>query len=199
MRHYLMPSSLNLHKQYNIWIVYSIHFHQQSSQGIRSEYHTVIHCNEIPVLSVIWMRSVSPRKDVPTEERQNQPWGLHHCNAPAWGTNGRIKCAPTLCCKPNHFSRATMVPSGKRGKKKFFLTRNWFISPYSHFKGTGHSWFQQSLTKPHTFKGCEFWGGSLSHQQWWDVHFWQQNSVSLETETYRAVLRRQVVTFLPLH
>lgn len=46
-------------------------------------------------------------------------------------------------------------------KRKFFLTRNWFISHYIHFKRTGRSWFQQSLTKPHTFKGCEFWGGIL--------------------------------------
>lgn len=109
------------------------------------------------------MWQISPRKDVPTEERQNRAWGVRHRNAPAWGTNGRIKCAPTLCCKPNHFSWATMAPSGKREKKreKFFLTRNWFISHYSHFKRTGHSWFQRSLTKPHTFKGCEFWGEIL--------------------------------------
>lgn len=100
-------------------------------------------------------------KNVPAKERQNHAWCVHHHNAPAWGTNGRIKCAPTLCCKPNHFSWVTMAPSGKRKKKKFFLMRNWFISHYNHFKRTGRGWFQRSLTKPCTFKEPEFWGEEI--------------------------------------
>lgn len=81
MRYYLMPSSLNLQEQYNIWIVQNIHFHQQSSQDKRSDHYTNIHWSEIPILSVIWIWPVSPRKDVPTEERQNRAWGVHHHNA----------------------------------------------------------------------------------------------------------------------
>lgn len=160
MMYYLMPSSLNLHKGDNIWNVLK-HPVSQTVQPKYEEWHyTNAQKSEVPILSVIWMWVALWKKDVSTAERQNWAWCVHHHNAPARGTNGRIKCAPTLCCKPNHFSWATIAPSGKRKKKKkFFLTRNWFISHYNHFKRTGCGWFQRSLTEPCTFKEPEFWGG----------------------------------------
>lgn len=112
------------------------------------------------------------KKDVPTRERQKWARCVHNHNAPAWGTNVVTKRGPPLWCKPNHFSRVTMAPSAKKEKKKkFFLTSNWFISHYGHFKRTGHGWLRWSLTKPRTCTEAEFWGASLSHQQQLGVRF----------------------------
>lgn len=147
-----MPSSLDLHKQDNIWSAQSSPFHQLKD----NEWHLISwHRSGISVFSVIWTWAAPSQKDASAE-------GRHKHNAPVRGTHIATKRDPTLGCKPDPFSQVTMALSGekKKEKLKFFLMSNWFISHYHHFNRTGHCCFRWALTKPHTFHEPKFWAHS---------------------------------------
>lgn len=142
-----MPSSLDLHKQDNIWSAQSSPFYQLKD----NEWHLISwHRSGISVLSLIWTWAAPSQKDARAEERHK-----HH--APVRGTRVATKRGPTLRCKPDHFSWVTMAPSGKKEKKNNQVMSNWFISHDDHFKRTGHCWFWWALTKPHAFHEPQFW------------------------------------------
>lgn len=153
-----MPSSLDLHKQDNIWSAQSSPFYQLKD----NEWHLISwHRSGISVLSLIWTWAAPSQKDARAEERHK-----HH--APVRGTRVATKRGPTLRCKPDHFSWVTMAPSGKKEKKKQPSNEQLIYKSWRPFQKDRSLLVLVSINKATRFPWAPVLGACWSHQQQWD-------------------------------